>query len=68
SVLTLNKINQHRDFHDGIQVKIKRSSVKATIIATSLFASHNWALNLLFRTTARNLPNVELPQKSLVKL
>ncbi|MDH5480995.1 MAG: phytoene/squalene synthase family protein, partial [Nitrosomonas sp.] len=43
SVLTLNKINQHRDFHDGIQVKIKRSSVKATIIATSLFASHNWA-------------------------
>jgi 4,4'-diapophytoene synthase len=68
AVLTLNKINQHRDFNESTQVKITRRSVKATIITTSLFASHNWALNLLFKTTSKNLPDVERSQESLVKL
>ena len=57
AVLTLNKINQHRDFNDGIQVKITRRSVKATILATSLFASNNWALKQLFSVSSRNLPD-----------
>lgn len=56
AVLTLNKINQHRDFNDSIQVKITRRSVKATILTTSLFASNNWALKQLFSAASRNLP------------
>ncbi len=65
AVLTLNKINRHRDFNAGSQVKIKRSSVKATVITTSFFASQNWALNLLFKTTSKNLPDVEISKQSL---
>ena len=60
AVLTLNKINQHRDFSAGTQVKISRRSVKATIITTSLFASHDWILELLFKLTSRNLPETDL--------
>jgi farnesyl-diphosphate farnesyltransferase len=62
AVLTLNKINQHRDFNDSIQVKITRRSVKATIFTTSLLASNNWALNRLFSMAARKLPNTDLPK------
>jgi len=58
AILTLNKINQHRDFSEGAQVKISRRSVKATIVTTSLFASHDWILELLFKLTSRNLPLV----------
>ena len=60
AILTLNKINQHRDFSEGTQVKITRRSVKATIVTTSIFASYDWALNLLFKLTSRNLPDVEI--------
>ncbi len=58
AILTLNKINRHRNFSEGAQVKISRRSVKATILTTSLFASHNWILELLFKYTSRNLPEV----------
>lgn len=60
AILTLNKINQHRDFSEGTQVKISRRSVKATIITTSLLSSYDWMLDLLFRLTSRNLPATEL--------
>lgn len=59
AVLTLNKINHHRDFSQGKQVKISRNSVKATVIVTSALASQDWALKLLFRLTASNLPRIE---------
>ncbi len=57
AILTLNKINRHRNFSKGVQVKIGRPSVKATVFTTSLFASYNWALDMLFRLTARDLPD-----------
>ncbi|MBS0298725.1 MAG: phytoene/squalene synthase family protein [Proteobacteria bacterium] len=60
AILTLNKINQHRDFSQGAQVKISRRSVKATIITTSLFASQDWILELLFKLTSRNLPDIDI--------
>ena len=63
AVLTLNKINQHRDFNDGTQVKITRRSVKTTVLATSLFASNNWALKQLFSVTTRNLPDSSHTEK-----
>ncbi|SFE55541.1 phytoene/squalene synthase family protein [Nitrosomonas sp. Nm166] len=63
AILTLNKINRHRDFSEGTQVKISRRSVKATIVTTNLLASYDWALDLLFKLTSRNLPNVEVHQE-----
>jgi len=60
AILTLNKINQHRDFSAGSQVKISRRSVKATIITTSLFASQDWILEFLFKLTSRNLPEIDI--------
>ena len=60
AVLTLNKINQHRDFSAGVQVKISRRNVKAAIVTTSLFASHDWILQLLFKLSCRNLPQTAL--------
>lgn len=65
AILTLNKINQHRDFSEGTQVKITRRSVKATIVTTSLFASYNRVLGLLFKIASRNLPDVEIYNKNI---
>ncbi len=56
AVLTLRKVDQHRDFSDGQQVKISRRSVKATVALTSLAARSNWLLNSMFYTAARSLP------------
>lgn len=56
AVLTLNKINRHRNFSAGHQVKISRRSVRGTVIVTSLLAGHNYALKMLFNLAARKLP------------
>jgi farnesyl-diphosphate farnesyltransferase len=64
AILTLNKINQHRDFSEGTQVKITRRSVKATIVTTSLFARYNWVLDLLFKIASKNLPDAEVHNKN----
>ncbi|SFP35765.1 farnesyl-diphosphate farnesyltransferase [Nitrosomonas cryotolerans] len=64
AILTLNKINQHRDFNEARQVKITRGSVKATILTTSLFANYNLILNMLFNIMSRNLPDTSLIELS----
>ena len=56
AVLTIRKINHHRDFTSGQQVKISRMSVKATIFFTNLFTRNDTALRLLFYLTTRGLP------------
>ena len=63
AVLTLNKLNKHRGFSEGTQVKITRRSVKATILATNMLASHNRALNILFALNTRNLPEMSIREK-----
>jgi farnesyl-diphosphate farnesyltransferase len=68
AILTLNKINRHRNFSEGAQVKISRRSVKATILTTSLFASHNWILELLFKYTSRKLPEVSSHSAALSEI
>ena len=60
AILTLNKINRHRDFSTSAQVKISRRSVRATITTTSLLAGYDGALDLLFKLTSRNLPDIEV--------
>ena len=60
AVLTLRKIDQHRDFADGQEVKISRRSVKATVISTNLLVRSNLALQLLFSATSLGLPQREI--------
>jgi len=60
AVLTLRKINARRAFSSGQQVKISRASVYATIFFTNLLTRHDGPLRLLFRFTARTLPEEKL--------
>ena len=55
AVLTLKKIKENLDFNDSSQVKITRTSVKATIFATKLAVRSNSLLSLLFTITSRKL-------------
>ena len=48
AVLTLRKINRHRDFRSGNDVKISRRSVRATVLTSRLAASHDGLLRTLF--------------------
>lgn len=59
AVLTLDKINNHRDFTDSKQVKITRRTVKITILFTSLFAGNDTVLRFMFKLAARKLPKTE---------
>ncbi len=56
AVLTLRKINAHRGFTAGRQVKITRTSVKATVLFSNLLTRHDTMLSLLFHLCARSLP------------
>ncbi len=57
AVLTLRKLNKHRDFSSSQQVKISRRSVKATMAISRLTATHNSLLKSLFQLTGIGLPN-----------
>jgi len=56
AVLTLRKLNKHRDFRSGSQVKISRRSVKATVLTSRLTASHDSLLKTLFYLAGIGLP------------
>lgn len=55
AVLTLRKIKQNLAFNQSKQVKISRSSVKATILATRLTGRSNLLLSLLFNLVSLGL-------------
>ena len=63
AVLSLDKLNNHRDFSQGAEVKITRRSVKATVASTSLLVSNDWALKKLFNYTSRNLPTTDIRER-----
>ena len=63
AVLSLDKLNNHRDFSQGAEVKITRRSVKATVASTSLLVSNDWALKKLFDFTSRNLPTTDIRER-----
>lgn len=48
AILTLRRINQHRDFSQSQQVKISRPNVKAVILVSNLAAYSNTSLRILF--------------------
>lgn len=58
AILTLRKIDQHRDFSNGRQVKISRRSVQATIAISHLAVRNDWLLQALFRAAGRGVPLV----------
>jgi farnesyl-diphosphate farnesyltransferase len=60
AVLTLRKINTRRAFRSGQEVKISRRSVHATIFFSNLLTRRDNLLRLLFRLTARALPEEKL--------
>jgi len=67
AVLTLNKVNNHRDFKAGTQVKISRRAVKATVFTTSLCAGNNSILKYLFNMASRKLPETTIPDEWLLE-
>lgn len=56
AILTLRRINKHRNFYQGQQVKISRRSVKATILVSNLVTSNNTILRALFSLLTWNFP------------
>ena len=56
AVLTLKKLNRHRDFRSGKEVKISRHSVRGTILATNLASGSDRLLRSLFALAAKDLP------------
>jgi farnesyl-diphosphate farnesyltransferase len=56
AVLTLRKLDAHRDFASGPEVKITRGAVKATIVTTNLLVSSDWLLNTLFALASVGMP------------
>ena len=64
AVLTLRRINNNRAYLYANEVKISRSSVKATIITTNLLTRSDLSLKLLFNVASRSLPKIELDQNN----
>jgi farnesyl-diphosphate farnesyltransferase len=56
AMLTLRKLDQHQGFRQGVEVKISRRSVRATLITARLSAKHDQTLRWLFRLAAIGLP------------
>lgn len=59
AVLTLRKINRHRSFSAGSQVKISRNSVRAAILTSRLTASHDYLLRSIFYLSSIGLPHAQ---------
>ena len=59
ALLTLRKINKHKDFQSGQEVKISRRSVKATIAATEMVVGGGKRARWLFEKIAKGLPKLE---------
>jgi farnesyl-diphosphate farnesyltransferase len=64
ALLTLRKINKHRDFTAGQEVKISRRSVKAVFAVTELVIGSNKRTRWLFDLAAKSLPKT--PENSVV--
>lgn len=56
ALLTLAKINQHRDFRSADEVKISRRQVRATVLIGGLAAPSNPSLRWLFSRLSQDLP------------
>ncbi len=55
AVLTLRNIDKYPNFKSGQEVKVKRRTVKITVMICNLCASNNSLLNFIFKTLTHNL-------------
>ncbi len=60
AILTLRKINRRRGYTSGSQVKITRSSVKATAAVIRTSVGHDGVLRVAFRAAGRGLPRTDV--------
>ncbi|MHB1565177.1 MAG: phytoene/squalene synthase family protein [Acidiferrobacter sp.] len=58
AILTLRKIDRHRDFATGQQVKISRRSVQATMAISQITVGNDWLLRAVFRAAGSGVPRV----------
>jgi len=61
AMLTLRKINRHRDYRASATVKISRWSVRAVVAATNLLSGNDRLLTWLFNMVTRDLPQPTTP-------
>ena len=61
AILTLRKINAHRDFSSAREVKISRRSVRATVLVSNCITGNDIFLRGLFSVLTRPLPEYRLP-------
>jgi len=62
AILTLRKIAGNPGFTAGAQVKVSRTAVKMTVLATNTFIGSDWVLRRLFGAAARGVPLARLPE------
>jgi farnesyl-diphosphate farnesyltransferase len=62
AMLTLRKINRHRNFSVSSQVKISRRSVRATMLTSRWTVSHDYLLRSLFHLSSMGLPHAPKPE------
>jgi farnesyl-diphosphate farnesyltransferase len=72
AVLTLRKIARNPGFTAGGQVKVSRSALRMTLLATNVAISNDWLLRRMFAAAAGGLPlarlgEVRRPRPTLVK-
>jgi farnesyl-diphosphate farnesyltransferase len=60
AVMTLRKIAHNPEFSAGAQVKVTRSTVRATLLLTNMAIGNDWLLRRLFAMAARGLPLARL--------
>jgi farnesyl-diphosphate farnesyltransferase len=72
AVLTLRNIARNPGFTAGQQVKVSRSALRMTLLATNMAIGNDWLLRRMFATAAGGLPlarlgEVRRPRPTLVK-
>ncbi len=63
AILSLRKLNRHRDFSTGSQVKISRRSVKLTVGISNLLVTQDRVLRALMNILTRALPVTDIDEK-----
>ena len=58
AILTIRKLNKHKDFNEGQQVKITRRSVKMTVLTSRIAVSHDQVLKVLMHFATLGLPKI----------